>query len=141
LPIWSISLDIIKDHPVTGVGARGFRYVYRDYADEQDLFIQNSESIGALYPHQIILEILVETGIIGLSCFIVSLFSLVWIWVVSEYKSKIIMLPYGLALLTVFFPLNTHYATYSSHWSALIFWCIALYCSSLNQCSDLRGII
>jgi len=138
LPIWSVAIKMFKEHPFNGVGARGFRYSYRDFATADDPFIQDPDSLGAFYPHQILLEIGAETGIIGLAGFLMGCFLLLKSWISSGLEQRKKMLPYALALLAILFPLNTHYATYSSHWSALIFWCIALYYA--QQETDLKSV-
>ncbi len=40
------------------------------------------------------------------------------------------LLPYALCLLVAFFPVNSHMAIYSSFWSQIVWWLIALYCAS-----------
>jgi hypothetical protein len=40
------------------------------------------------------------------------------------------MLPYALCLLAAYFPFNTHMAIYSSFWSQIVWWLIALYCAA-----------
>ena len=40
------------------------------------------------------------------------------------------MLPYGLCLLVAYFPFNSHMAIYSSFWSQIVWWLIALYCAA-----------
>lgn len=132
LPIWKTALRMIKDHPINGVGARGFRYAYNDYADEDDIFVDKKSSLGAYQAHQLILDILANTGLIGLvglaGAFAVVLLN----WIKGTFKVKIQMVPYALALLAVFFPINSHFATYSSQWSSMLFWLIALFFAHLN---------
>ena len=136
LPIWGVAFEIIKDHPVNGVGARGFRYAYRDYAKTGDRFIKKADSLGAYYPHQLLLDIGSGTGFIGLVGFMIACWLLISRWLMFSFSEKQIVLPYALALLAVFFPLNTHYATYSSHWSSLFFWLLALYSSMRVETSS-----
>lgn len=132
LPIWNTALAIIADRPLTGVGARGFRYAYRDYADSDDPFIQDPTSLGAFYPHQILLELGAETGLIGIIGYLIICGMLLKQWWNANIEGKRLLLPYGLALVAILFPLNTHYATYSSHWSSLIFWVVSLYCAAVS---------
>jgi hypothetical protein len=40
------------------------------------------------------------------------------------------LLPYALCLLVAFFPVNSHMAIYSSFWSQIVWWLIALYCAA-----------
>ncbi len=129
LPIWSVAVRMMVAHPINGVGARDFRYAYREYADENDRYIADASSLGAYYPHQLLLEIGSETGLIGLFGFVVACWLLTCYWLKVNFTEKQTVVPYGLALLAVFFPLNTHYAIYSSHWSSFVFWLLALFLS------------
>lgn len=136
LPIWKTALAIIADRPLTGVGARGFRYAYREYADNNDPFIQDPTSLGAFYPHQILLELGAETGVAGIIGYLIIIGVLLMQWKNANIERKRLMLPYCLALVAILFPFNTHYATYSSHWSSLIFWIFGIYCATLSTSSN-----
>jgi len=129
MPIWRVATRIIAAHPINGVGAHGYRYVYRIYADKNDPHLCKTSLLGASHAHQILLDIGSETGLFGLFGFLVACWLLIYRWLKAKVAERLTVLPYGLSLLAVFFPLNTHYATYSSHWSTFIFWLLALYLS------------
>ena len=61
---------MIAAHPVNGVGVRGFRYAYPQYAPANDHFVVSAEACGvgegACHAHQLVLEVLTETGVLGL---------------------------------------------------------------------------
>jgi O-antigen ligase len=127
--IWQTAGRMLADQPINGIGARGFRYAYRDYADpEQDPFIQDPNELGATHPHLLILDIGAETGVIGLAGFAFALAILIRTW--RQSRLRLHLLPYALAMLAVFFPLNTSYAIYASDWSAFCFWLTALFCAT-----------
>ena len=65
LRIWHTSMAMIGAHPLNGVGVRGFRYAYPQYSEPGDDFLQKDGS-GAAHAHQIVLEVLTETGVLGL---------------------------------------------------------------------------
>lgn len=132
LPIWKTALRMIKAHPVNGVGARGFRYAYIDYADAEDTFVDKKDSVGAFQAHQLILDVLCNTGAIGLLGLIVTFCMLFVSWARASMEEKQRLIPYALVLTAVFSPINSHFATYSSQWSSMLFWIIALYFSHLN---------
>ena len=52
------------------MGVRGFRYAYPNYAPANDHFVVSAEACGvgqgACHAHQLVLEVLTETGVIGL---------------------------------------------------------------------------
>src|SRR5690606_35182412 len=63
--IWSAALCMAREHPVNGVGARGFREAF----DGCDADAGQPAAWGegpALHAHQLVLEVLSETGILGL---------------------------------------------------------------------------
>ena len=135
LPIWNVAVSMIKAHPVNGVGARGFRYAYAEFADENDRYVSD-DSIGAFQAHQLILDIGSNTGFIGIAGFLFACYIVVKRWMKANLYVKEASFPYALALLAVFFPINTHLATYSSQWSSFFFWLLALYFSVRSADSD-----
>ena len=40
------------------------------------------------------------------------------------------LVPFGLALVSALWPLNTHPALYSAMWSQFVWWLVALYCAA-----------
>ena len=65
LSLWETGIKIYGAHWINGIGPRGFRHAYADYADTDNFFITNGYS-GQTHPHLTILEIGVETGSLGL---------------------------------------------------------------------------
>src|SRR5690606_20651653 len=63
--IWGAALCMVREHPVNGVGVRDFRVAYSgcDPMPERTAVWGDSP---ALHAHQIVLEILAETGVLGL---------------------------------------------------------------------------
>jgi O-antigen ligase len=132
LPIWKTAVAMIEAHPVNGVGGRAFRYAYSDHAEEEDIWLQigfekEDKTKGAYHSHQMQLEVLSETGTIGGVLFLAAMVSLFWYWRSRSEYQKLQMLPYALGLAALFFPLNTHYALYSSAWAQVIYWFVPLY--------------
>lgn len=131
VPIWRTAVRMFMDNPINGVGARGFRYAYEDSALTRDLHVEpGATKIGAFHAHQLLLDVAAETGTLGLLGLIGMWIVLIRLWLRSSLKIKNRMLPYGLSLLAIFFPLNTHFSTYSSSWAATIFIFIALFCAA-----------
>ncbi len=79
LLIWRISLNMIKDHPITGIGLGNFAVQYMNYQAE---FFKNPANIehwanvagNVNHAHNEFLQIFVETGILGLLLFLAILF-------------------------------------------------------------------
>lgn len=130
--IWRIAAAVTRDHPVNGIGVRGFRYVYPDYAAPGDEFVDPTNGTGAAHAHQIILEVLSETGLAGLILWLVGTWAVVRTWWRADVAARERALAPALALLAMCFPLNSHLAFYSTWWSLLFWWLIALYFAALG---------
>lgn len=131
VPIWRTASRMFLENPFNGVGARGFRYAYEQYALQKDMYVEpHSTAIGAYHAHQLLLDVAAETGGLGLLGLLGSWIVLCVVWYRAPRENKDCMLPYGLALLAAMFPFNTHFATYSSSWSVTIFLLMALFCAA-----------
>ncbi len=130
--IWRAAVRMSAAHPVSGVGARGFRHAYAQYADANDPFVDAKTGIGASHAHQIVLEVLSETGLVGLACWLVGAW-LAWrAWRRADAAARERALAPALALVAMCFPINTHLAFYSAWWGLLFWWLLALYCAALG---------
>ena len=118
LPIWVTASRMLMDNPINGVGPRGFRFAYADYASEDDFWIQ---FLRVMHAHQIVLDIGSETGAIGLLGYAIMLGVLWHRWRDASPAARSRALPYAVSLIGMLFPINTHEPWYSS-WSALILW-------------------
>lgn len=72
--IWHSALDIIRDHPVFGIGMGNFRLICPDSRYGPDDPTGRGYSRCASHPHNIYLEWLTEGGVIALSGFVLSMF-------------------------------------------------------------------
>lgn len=133
--LWKDAFAMIDAHPVNGVGVRAFRYAYPEFAQPDDPFVSMNEAsgrvTGAFYAHQIILEVMTETGLIGLAGLGLFYFLLVRSWRLASQERRIQSLPFAMAALAWIFPFNTHPSFYTAQWSVLIWLIIALLCASL----------
>jgi len=128
--IWRGAVNMIEANPLNGVGAGGFRYAFPAYAAEGDPFLNADPPISPYHSHNLWLEILSESGLVGA----LGLFSLLTLLLVAGIRApasaRRLMLPYALCLLAAYFPFNSHMAIYSSFWSQIVWWLIALYCAA-----------
>ena len=130
--IWPTALRMVEAHPLNGVGVRAFRYAYAAYAQAGDNFANADPDEGALHAHQIALEVLSETGVIGLLFWIAG-FVIAWrAWLRADAASRTRAIAPALALAVMTFPLNTHLAFYSAWWGLVFWWLLALYCAALH---------
>lgn len=89
LLIWEVSMDIVKDHPITGIGYGNFEGRYGLYQaryfgthddDEQKVMIADV----VRYPYNLFLQVLCEQGLIGLMLFVLLCFFIVRRGILSE---------------------------------------------------------
>jgi O-antigen ligase len=134
LDIWHASARMIEANPIKGVGVRGFRYAYPHYAPTNDHFLvaeSCGEGEGACHPHQLVLEILTETGTIGLLLWLAAAALALRAWRQVGAAARARAFPVTLALGVMLFPLNTHLAFYSAWWGLLFGWLLGLWCAAL----------
>jgi O-antigen ligase len=133
--IWRAAAGMVAAHPVNGVGTRGFRDAYAKYATADDFWLSRGQP-GALHAHQIVLEILSETGLVGLGLWLmgVALALRAWRWALPDARarSRVPML----ALAVTAFPLNTSLAFYSNFWGGVFLLLLALFAGALFAIED-----
>jgi O-antigen ligase len=128
--IWGAALCMAKTHPFNGVGPRQFRLAFAgcDPAPTE----RAAWGIGpAFHAHQIVLEILSETGAFGLLLWLAGVALARRAWRYAEHAAREAAYPAMLALAVTVFPLNTHLAFYSSFWGSAMLLLAALYAGSL----------
>lgn len=132
--IWRASVRMIADHPWNGVGVRDFRYAYPDYAPANDHFLVAEAcgvGEGACHAHQLVLEVLTETGAAGLLLWLAGVALAVRAWRRVGAAARARAFPVSVALGVMLFPLNTHLAFYSAWWGLLFAWLLGLWCAAL----------
>ena len=135
LSIWKAALCMVREHPLTGVGVRNFREVY----PQCDPSPEQTAAWGggvAFHAHQIVLEVLAETGIVGLLSWLAGAWLALRAWWRAGHAARERARPAALALLVTVFPLNTHLAFYSSFWGGLALLLLALYAGALQAADD-----
>ena len=139
IDIWHVAGRMIAAHPINGVGVRDFREAYPHYAPPNDHFV-TAEACGpgegACHPHQLVLEILADTGTIGLLLWLAGVVLALRAWRRVGPEARRRAFPVTLALAVTVFPLNTHFAFYSAWWGLFFWWLLALWCAALYV--DLR---
>lgn len=143
LDIWRTSVAMAEAHPVNGVGVRAYRYAYPHYAPPDDHFVVSAEACGpgegACHAHQWVLEVLTETGVLGLLCWLAAIAVALRAWRRVGPDARARAFPVTLALVAMLFPLNTHLAFYSAWWGLLFAWLLGLWCAALYAVPSPRG--
>lgn len=128
--IWSAALCMAREHPFNGVGARGFREAF-PACDPEPAQPPAWGAGPALHAHQLVLEVLSETGGFGLLMWLAGV-ALAWrAWRFADEAARDAARPAMLALVATLFPINTHLAFYSTFWGGLTLLLAALYAGSL----------
>jgi O-antigen ligase len=128
--IWKAALCMAREHPVNGVGPRGFRHAFPMCDPEPDTIA--AWGLGpALHAHQLVLEVLSETGGIGLLLWLAGAAMARRAWQYAEPAAREAARPAMLALAVTVFPFNTHLAFYSTFWGGVTLLLAALYAGSL----------
>ena len=133
IPIFNTSLIMYKEHPVNGVGVRAFPVAYMEYAADDDVHIQNSGGkSGATHAHNLVLEVMADTGSIGLLGMIAGFVLVLRFWRQMTPARRNEAFPFALALALVLFPLNSHFALYGTYMSSLIWVLFGLWAASIE---------
>ena len=128
--IWGAALCMAREHPFNGVGARGFREAFPACDPIPDEVPAWGEG-PAYHAHQIVLEVLSETGFFGLLLWLAGA-ALAWrAWRFADAAARERARPAMWALVVTVFPFNTHLAFYSTFWGGLTLLLAALYAGSL----------
>jgi O-antigen ligase len=132
VPIWEAAWAGIKDHPINGHGARNFRVTGGDYWPDG----YEDDEFNTSYPHQNVLEYTYGTGLIGLTGLLASFILCIRWWIAADAGHRDRALAYGLTLLALYFPLNSHKAHFSSELAVSLWMLIAIYTTAILSRSE-----
>jgi O-antigen ligase len=134
IPIFRTAWAMYRAHPVNGVGVRAFPVAYMEYAEPGDVHIEKSGGVsGATHAHNVVLEVLADTGSIGLLGLAAAL---AFLWRQRRYTTpgeRRDAFPFALAVLLILFPLNSHFAIYGTYTSSLLWFLIGLWSAALRH--------
>jgi O-antigen ligase len=134
IPIFKTSLAMFEAHPVNGVGVRAFPKAYMEYAAEDDIHIRLSGGkSGATHAHNLVLEVMADTGSIGLLGLIVGFILVLRLWRSMTPARRNEAFPYALALALILFPLNSHFALFGTYLSSLIWMLFGLWAACIDS--------
>ncbi len=128
--IWSAAACMVRAHPLNGVGTREFRNAFPQCDPAHGQYAAWGTG-PALHAHQLVLEILSETGILGLLLWLAGA-SMAWrAWRYADAEARARARPATLALAVTVFPFNTHLAFYSAFWGGATLLLAALFAGAL----------
>ena len=134
IPIFKAALKMYREHPVNGVGVRAFPVAYMEYAEPDDVHIRKSGGKkGGRHAHNLVLEIMSDTGTIGL---LGLLLAIAFLWksrgniTPAEWRDAF---PFALAVFLILFPFNSHFAIYGTYTSSLVWFLMGLWGASIRS--------
>jgi O-antigen ligase len=126
LPLWVTALNMAQEHWVNGVGPRGYRYLYQQYAQPNDFYVKKKIASGITHPHQFFLEITVETGVIGVLGYCAFLGLLYQRLRRLDGGVLRRTMPWLLCAGVAVLPINSHMAFYDAFWSSVVWWLLSI---------------
>jgi O-antigen ligase len=140
VPIFTTALKMYREHPVNGVGVRAFPKAYMVYAEPDDIHIRKSGGVsGATHAHNVILEVMADTGTIGIFGLLAAVVFLFFHHRRTTPVERQDAFPFALAILLILFPLNSHFAIYGTYTSSLIWFLAGLWGASLRPAQARPG--
>lgn len=137
IPIFNTSLAMFEAHPVNGVGVRAFPKAYMEYAAEDDIHIRLSGGkSGATHAHNLVLEVMADTGVIGLIGMVAGLVLVLRFWSGMTPARRNEAFAYAFALALILFPLNSHFALFGTYLSSLIWILFGLWAACIENNPD-----
>ncbi|MCK5499338.1 MAG: O-antigen ligase family protein [Gammaproteobacteria bacterium] len=126
IKIWEGAIRVSRDHWINGVGPRGFRYIVDDYITSDDDYIISRVARRATHPHQIVLEIMTETGVIGVIGYLLFLILILKEAMKLFRDQNYDALPDSFPVIIAVFPISTYMAFYGNYIASLIWVLITL---------------
>lgn len=125
ISLWDVAIKMGSNNIVNGIGVRGYRHAFLAYAETDNYWAIKSPP-GQTHPHQIMLEIFAETGLIGVVGFI--LFTIFFLLLIKQSIGKVesFRIAWIICVLIVILPLNANHAFYGSFWSSFLWWLIPI---------------
>ncbi len=137
IPIFKTSLAMFEAHPVNGVGVRAFPKAYMEYAAEDDVHVVSSGGkSGATHAHNLVLEVMADTGTIGLIGMVAGFILVLRFWSGMTPSRRNEAFAYAFALALVLFPFNSHFALFGTYLSSLIWILFGLWAACIENKTD-----
>ena len=129
---YKLAFKLFKENPIFGVGPKGFRHYCRKVNYDPDI------GICSTHPHNFLVQITSETGLIGFSLYIFIIFFLIFrlmkcfnLKIYSDNKSSLIIISIG--LLVNLFPLLPS-GNFFNNWISLInYYLLGIYFYNYNK--------
>lgn len=135
LTIWETAMNMLKDRPLSGVGAGTFADAYDRYATRADDIFRSGGAYpgGVFHAHQMYISVAAETGLAGFAG-ISAIYLLCMIWYFrASRERRDLALPFAFSLFVATFPINSQPVLFTHWWFPLI---LLLMCGMLAALGD-----
>ena len=129
--IFGTAILMYLENPVNGIGFRGYRFAYNEYADASAKLNRGFDAVakktkGYSHPHSVPLQFASEMGTIGVVGYLLLLFvSLVKLWEVIKSKLALASAAWA-GWASAIFPFNSSLDIGSSGWGIYVWFLLAL---------------
>jgi len=120
--IFETAGEMLKDRPLTGVGAGAFAEAYDHYATRpKDPFRSGGSYAGGVYhAHSMYVSIAAESGLIGLAGLLVSIALVVRWYFQATPDLRTLAAPYAASLAVITFPIQSQPVLYRAWWFPIV---------------------
>lgn len=120
--IWETAGEMIKDRPLTGVGAGAFAEAYDHYATRpEDPFRSGGGYEGGVYhAHQMYVSIAAESGLIGLAGLLIAIALIARWYFQASPGHRTLAAPYAASLAVIAFPIQSQPVLYRAWWFPIV---------------------
>ncbi|MEM7405437.1 MAG: O-antigen ligase family protein [Pseudomonadota bacterium] len=136
--IWRAAFNMYQANWLNGVGVRGFRGVYPDYAVADDYWRGQDQPVSPAHPHQLVLEVAAETGTLGLLGYVLVIAIAIASYFRAPSANRHHAGPWLLAALLLLWPLNINKAFYGFFIATFFWWVLAVYVATLHAQTGIR---
>lgn len=120
--IWDTAGEMIRDRPLTGIGAGAFADAYDHYAlRPEDPFRSGGGYEGGVYhAHQMYVSIAAESGLIGLAGLLISVTLVIKWFFQAPAGLRALAAPYAASLAVIAFPIQSQPVLYRAWWFPIV---------------------
>lgn len=120
--IWDTAGEMIRDRPLTGIGAGAFADAYDHYAQRpEDPFRSGGGYDGGVYhAHQMYVSIAAESGLIGLAGLLISVALVIKWFFQAPPGLRDLAAPYAASLAVIAFPIQSQPVLYRAWWFPIV---------------------
>ncbi len=120
--IWETAGEMLKDRPLTGVGAGAYADAYDHYAGRpEDPFRSGGSYVGGVYhAHQMYVSIAAESGLIGLAGLLIAIALIVRWYFQASPGHRALAAPYAASLAVIAFPIQSQPVLYRAWWFPIV---------------------